>query len=239
MIDIGLLVSIVVTVAVPALFVAPRPLTAAPRGLIDTTFAAAAVGLIVGRLFAVALDDPGSLTKLPSLVVIRSGMEFWPGLAAATAWISIGARREGTPPWLRLAAVAPAAMIGWAGYEATCLVRGGCPGPRSTIGLRPEGLTSTVFPVGLAVATATVLAALLLRRTRISGSTAPAVVLTAVALVSTIRSIASIWLPHVGSGLTRQHRSSIVIAALAVIGLGIVHLRTRRRSRAVNHRDTV
>lgn len=238
MMDLGLLVSVIVTVAVPAMFVAPWPATAAPRGLIDTTIGAVAVGIIVGRLSAVALDDPGSLSKFSSLLVIRSGVEFWPGLVAATAWLSFGARREGTPAWLRLAAVTPAALIGWAGYEATCLVRGGCPGPRSTIGLRPEGLTSTVFPIGLAVAAAALLAALLLRR-RCTPTTAPAVVLTAIALVGGIRSVASIWLPHVGTGLTRQHRSSIVMTGLAVIGVGVVHLRTSRQIAAGHDPATV
>lgn len=230
MMDIGLLVSLIVTVAVPAVFVAPRPLHAAPRGVLDTILGAAAVGLLVGRLSAVALDDPGSLTRLSSLLVIRSGVEFWPGLVAAMAWLGLGARREGTAPWLRIAALAPAALVGWAGYEATCLVRGGCPGPPTTIGLRPEGLTSTVFPVGLVVAGAGVVAALLLRRMSSSESTAPAVALTSVALVGTIRSVASIWLPHVGVGLTRQHRSSIVMTVLALAGLGIVRLRTGRQS---------
>lgn len=242
MMDIGLLVSVIVTVAVPALFVAPRPLTAAPRGLIDTTLGAVLVGLIVARLSAVALDDPGSLTKLSNLLVIRSGVEFWPGLVAAMVWLGLGARREDTPPWLRLAAVAPAAMIGWAGYEATCLVRGGCPGPRSTIGLRPEGLTSPVFPVGLVVAAAGVAAAMLLQRKSSSAgpspASAPTIVLTAVAFVGTIRSVASIWLPHVGYGLTRQHRTSIAMTAVALVGLGIVHLRTSRRIVASSRRST-
>ena len=229
MMDVGLLVSVIVTVAVPAMFVAPRPLAAAPRGLIDTTLGAAAVGLIVGRLCALALDDPGSLTKVSSILVIRSGVDFWPGVVAAMVWLSFGARREGTAPWLRLAAIAPAAMIAWGSYEATCLVRDGCPGPPSAIGLRPEGLTSTVLPVGLIVAATAVVAALLLRRRRSTATAAPAIALAAVALVGAIRSVASIWLPHVGVGLTRQHRTSIATTVFALAGLGIVHLRNRRQ----------
>ncbi len=160
------------------------------------------------------------------------------GLVAGTIWLMLGARSDDIPPWLRLAAVAPAALIGWAGYEATCLVRGGCPGPRSTLGLRPDGLTSTVFPIGLAVAAAAVIAALLLRR-MCSRESTPTVALSAVALIGLIRSVASIWLPHVGSGWTRQHRTSIVMSALAVIGLTIVRLGSTRRSHVTEHHAAV
>ncbi len=44
----------------------------------------------------------------------------------------------------------PYAIIGLAMFQATCVVRDGCPGPRSAFGLIPSGLTARQFPVGIA-----------------------------------------------------------------------------------------
>ena len=46
--------------------------------------------------------------------------------------------------------------------------------------------------------------------------------------LAAIRSIASIWLPHIGDGLTRQHRTSIAVAIITAIG--VVALRLRAKS---------
>ncbi len=48
------------------------------------------------------------------------------------------------------------------------------------------------------------------------------VVAAATVAVAGVRSIGSIWLPHVGDGLTRQHVTSIVIAATAGVVLAVV-----------------
>ena len=82
MIDVGLLATIVIVLIVPSVFVRPWPASAAASGVIDVSIGAMFVGLAVGRLTAVALDDPGSLTSLSDLMIIRSGVEFWPGVAA-------------------------------------------------------------------------------------------------------------------------------------------------------------
>ena len=232
MMDVGLLVSIVVTVSVPALFVTPWPPGIVPDGVFDSTIGAAVLGLVVGRLSAVAFDDPGSLTSFSNLLVIRSGVEFWPGAFAAVGWLAYRARREHASAPTRLAALAPAGLVAWACYEATCLVRGGCPGPTVPFGLRPDGLTSRVFPVGIAVAVAGVLAALIVYWLHLRGALPATVALTTLVGVASIRAVASIWLPYIGRSWTRQHRSSIVIALLGGCALGIVHLRTTRVRRS-------
>jgi hypothetical protein len=112
-------------------------------------------------------------------------------------------------------------LLAWAIFEATCVLRDGCPGPRSPIGLHPDGLSSRVFPVGLAVAVTAVAAAggvALLRRRGLPGVLCAIV---SVAAIAVIRSVSSIWLPHIGSGITRQHRESIVVLAVTSVVLGI------------------
>ena len=228
MMDIGLLVSIALVLAVPSVFVRPWPGAAVPSGVFDTSLGALAVGLAVGRFTAVALDDPGSLGRINDLLVIRSGVEFWPGVVAGLSWLTLQSRRDQVPVARRLAALAPAALIGWALYEATCLLRDGCPGPAAAIGLRPDGLTTRMFPVGLVVAVAAAAGAVLTHRIHRRGVRSSIVVVVAVGLVAAIRSVASIWLPHIGDGLTRQHRASLAVLAIAIVIL-VVLVATGRR----------
>ena len=165
MIDIGLLASMVVVLIVPSVFVRAWPHSAAASGLIDISSGALLIGIVVGRLAAVAIDDPSSLTSLSDLLIIRSGVEFWPGLAAGMVWIALRAHHDQVWPAERLAAI----------------------------------------------------------------TTLPELQVIAVSLIAhaTIRSVASIWLPHVGDGLTRQHRTSIAVAVITSIGLAALRLRAR------------
>ncbi|MBK6437911.1 MAG: hypothetical protein IPF88_04775 [Candidatus Microthrix sp.] len=62
-----------------------------------------------------------------------------------------------------------------------------------------------------------------------------AVVSSAVALIGLILSVGSIWLPKVGGELSRQHRTSIVVAVAASVLTGsILLLRSRRRVEQVH-----
>lgn len=225
MIDVGLLATIVIVLIVPSVFVRPWPSSAAASGVIDVSIGAMFVGLAVGRLTAVALDDPGSLTSLSDLMIIRSGVEFWPGVAAGLAWIAFCARHDEVAPLRRLAAITAPALVAWACYEATCVLRDGCPGPLSSIGLRPDGLVERMFPIGLVVAAAAGGAAMVGRRWHRRGMPDVEVVVVALLSIAIIRSIASIWLPHIGNGLTRQHRTSIAVGIIA--GIAFVVIRRR------------
>ncbi len=228
MIDIGLLASIAIVLMVPTIFLRPWPPHVVAGGVFDVSFGALFIGLAVGRLTALAIDDPGSLTSLSDVMIIRSGVEFWPGVLAGLAWLALRAKRDAVSATGRLAALVPASLVAWACYEATCLIRDGCPGPASALGLRPDGLVTRMFPVGLAVAVAAVVSAALLDRWHRLGLASLRVVILAVTAVAGIRALASIWLPHIGNGLTRQHRESIVVFAIAG-GLWIV-LRVRDRA---------
>ncbi len=228
MIDAGLLASMAILIAIPALLVQPWPPEAAGATVLDLSGGALLGGLIVGRLSAVALDDPGSLTNMSDLVIIRSGVEFWPGVVAAGIWIALSGRRNDGGATPRLAAVAPAGLLAWACYEATCLIRGGCPGPISSIGLRPDGLTHRVFPVGLVVAAVAGFCAVILSRLHRHGMPNIYVPIIAVCVIAAIRSVASIWLPRIGRGITRQHRESIAVLALSAVALTMLIIRSRR-----------
>ncbi|MBI5089960.1 MAG: hypothetical protein HZB15_14150 [Actinobacteria bacterium] len=227
MIDIGLLASIAIVLTVPTIFLEPWPADAVNTGVLDISLGALFIGLAVGRVVALAIDDPGSLTSVSDLIIIRSGVEFWPGVLAGLAWLAIQAIRSKVPVAVRLAALVPAGLVAWACYEATCLLRDGCPGPVSSVGIRPDGLATRMFPVGIAVAIAAVGIAVALDRFHRRGLASHHVVMLALLAVAAIRAVASIWLPHIGDGLTRQHRESIIVAALAV-GL-LVTLRVRDR----------
>ena len=227
MIDLGLLVSLAIVVTIPALFVRPWPPDAINGGVLDASLGALAAGVVVGRLTSLAIDDPGSLTSLSDILIIRSGVEFWAGAAVGIAWLAFGAHKDKVPATVRIAALAPAALVAWACYEATCLVRDGCPGPASVLGLRPDGLTTRVLPIGVLVAAAATASAYALGRLHRNGTPSAQIALLTIATVAAIRSFASIWLPHIGDDLTRQHKESIAVLMLSLIGLTVLQLRHR------------
>ncbi len=219
MIDTGLLVSLVLVVVVPTAFVPRRRSAAIANGVVDVAIGAAIFGLLVGRAGALVIDDPGSLRHLSDFVVIRSGVEFWPGLVAGVAWLWFGARRDGVRLIDRLAALTPAMVMAWAVYEGTCVIRDGCAGPVTAFGLTPSGLSHSQFPVGLAVAAGGLLLTSIVGWLAARRADSTTVALAGLIGVAGIKSIASFWLPHLGSALTRQHRESLVVFAVATIGL--------------------
>lgn len=234
MIDVGLLLTMIVAVGVPSLVARWWPLTTfdGPVGFLDVAIWPGMVGLGVGRLVAVALDGPGSLGSLSDLLIIRSGVEFWPGVAAAMLVAAWSAHRSGVASLGRLADLVPLALIGYAGYEATCLVRDGCYGPETSLGIRPPGTSTTMLPVGILAAIAVVVGAVVLHRQL--GHRASWIIVTGgLSVVAGVRSLAAIWLPHIGDGLTRQHWSSIAVLLATTLALtaGVLrrHPATRER----------
>ncbi len=226
MIDKGLLLTLAV-IAV-SLVVAMRiwpPRTVDRSTMADLATSVGVLGVVVGRLFFMALEDPGGLTRIGDILIVRSGMEFWAGALAALAYLVWTARRRELPLWPLLADMAPYALIAYALFEASCLVRGGCPGPASSFGLYPEGFANRVFPVGLAVALAIAAWVPVVRHLG-RAHPRPAVAAT-VAVVAGVRAVASIWLPRVGEALTRQHRTSIVVAVLALAATVVLAVRSR------------
>jgi len=108
-------------------------------------------GIAAGRLVAVAMEDPATLRRPLDLLLIRGGMEFWPGLLAAATAVCVASRRDGTRAEQRIAVLSPFALWAYGVYEVTCLLRDGCFGPPFSGGLRPGGIGEPQLPVGALV----------------------------------------------------------------------------------------
>jgi len=226
MIDVGLLSSMALIVAV--VFVVKRwvpPLTLGTDTLGGVVANPVFAGVVVARLVAVALDDPSTLGRPKDLLLIRGGMEFWAGALAAVVVAGITAHRAKIPVAARLGDLAVYALVAYGAFEATCVLRDGCFGPLSPVGIRPRGSGAPEFPTGLFVAVAVLALAVIVRRcARRSGGMG---VWVAAGGLAFVRFAAAFALPHIGSGPTRpQVEAGAVIVATAVVG-GIVWMRAR------------
>ena len=231
MLDTGLLLSGAAIVAV--VLVATR---AAPTGYVPRTEAAdrllwpAFAGLVVARLAAAAIDDPTSIRSVRSLMVIRGGVEFWPGVLALVLLVGWGAHRRREDAWVVLCDLAPLALWGYAAYEFSCLLRGDCYGPSSPVGVVPEGLHDRMVPIGLFVGVGVAIVGALVRHV---WQWSPARrVLLAIVGVAGMRSLAGFWLPHLGDGPTRQHLESLVVFLVASVAALVLWFRRRPSSAA-------
>lgn len=221
MIDLGLLASILAAAAAPWLIARFMP-TSRVRLSIDgdALMMSALAGLIAGRLVFVALEDPASFARFRDLLIIRSGVEFWPGLAVGVMVMARTAWRRDISIWSVIAVAAPLFLVGYGAYEATCTLREGCFGPPSPLGVVPAGFAGEVFPVGWAVAAVSVAAGIALRRLDVPDVR---LVLTALLLLASLRALAGFYLPRVGSDLTRPHLESLALVAGALaahLGVG-------------------
>lgn len=197
------------------------------RDVIGLALPALGAGLLVGRLAAMALDDPAGILQVRDVFVIRGGVELWPGVAAGLVLLVALAKREGADPWSRLADLAPHALVAYGAFEAACVLRDGCFGPTFRFGLRPDGVAGRQLPIGLLLALAVGLLAVLVRRVQARPVWA---VLAAVGGVASLRTIAAFGLPHIGTGLTRQHAESVAVLGLAALAAALAMARTSRAS---------
>lgn len=196
--------------------------------LIDLLSLPLLAGVAAARLSAVALDDPSALGRARDLLLIRGGMDLWPGLLAAALTLVVLLRRDREVTALSgLVDVAPYVLWALAMYESTCVLRDGCFGPASRVGLRPPGVDYGQIPVGLAVAAALAAIGLLVRR--LGSSDRPAALVAAISGLAAVRSVSAFWLPRITTGLTRQHRESLVVL-VASVATGMVILTARIRS---------
>lgn len=224
MLDLGLIATGVVIWAVLTTAARWAPTSSFQRNeIIDRLYGPALTGLLAGRVVAVILDDPSSLRSIRALMVIRSGVELWPAVAAAIAVVAWSLRRGRHDVLLGLAELAPFLLWAYAAYEASCVLRDGCYGPVSAFGLIPDGLQTRQLPIGLLVASATTALAFALRQ--MWPPSPGGRVLLAVGGLALIRSVAAFWLPRIGPGLTRPHVESLTITASVVVVAGVTVLR--------------
>lgn len=228
MIDRGLLVSVVLmaaVVAVTARLWAPRRERA--ESVLATASSKVIVGVAIARLVSMAIDDPAGLSRIKDVLVIRGGMEFWPGVAAGSFAIAVAARKAAVPVALELSDLVPYALVAYGTYEATCVVRDGCFGPLTSFGLRPGGVGPRELPIGLFVAVAVFGLAAIVRQ--LAARRPSASVLVAAAGVAVTRAAAAIWLPKIGAGPTRPQLESVVVGAGTCAALLVMTARSRRR----------
>lgn len=212
MIDSGLLISIVACVLAVLAVDRLHPPEMRESSWSDPALLAGLSGLAAGRLVTMAIEDPAGLVRLRGLLVLRGGVELWPGVGVGVAVLAVQARRTGVAFSATARRLAPLAVAAWGAYEAACPARGACPGPRSPIGLIPTGMLHRQLPIGLlAGAVGIACAAAVAAPSR--RSTAWSTVLVSVVIVSALRSLASFWLPHLGRGITRQHWASLLVLA--------------------------
>lgn len=232
MIDTGLLASILIVAAGLHLFARWSPPTLIDRpALSELWVGPVLLGLVLARVVFVAFDDPTSLASVRDLLVFRSGLEFWAGAAVAVAGVTWKARHLQPGPLAVLGASMPFGLFGVALYEAGCVVRDGCFGPPSGLGLVPPGLERRMLPLGLFVcATLLAVGALLKRLWLLSPSFAVAI--SGLSLAGT-RAVASRGLPSIGPSRI-QVESDVVaaVSAIAVIALSIRWVRVERRGNA-------
>lgn len=228
MADYGLLLSIAALLSLPALFAWRHPLRTSDGQVVsDVALPALGVGVVVGRVVSLALDDTRSLTRVGDFLIIRSGVEFWAGVVAGLLVIARSARRDQVGVLERFADIAPAALVAQAGYNLTCLVRDGCYGPDWALGPTPKGLSHGMLPVELMGSAALLAVAVLLASNRRS---APITILAGLGSLALVRAVTSFWLPRLGEGMTRQHITSVVVASACAAALAMVAVTTRRRS---------
>ena len=232
MIDRGAVLTVVVmVVAIAATSRLVKPTTLGEERVLDAATTPLLIGVFAARIVAMMLDDPTGLTRPTDVLIIRGGLEFWPGVAVGAVVTAFVARRRAVPFVPRLADMAPYALVAYAAYEGACLVREGCFGPITSFGLRPAGITTHQVPVGVGMALAAGLVAwpvTRLRRARPADA-----VLLALGGIAVIRTVAAFWLPKLGAGPTRQHVQSIVVlVAVGAVGIARV-LKGRAYSDAV------
>lgn len=230
-IDTGLLISLVALVAVPVVWSRASNLHIEGERLTDAAIAPLIAGLLSARVATLAFDDPEALRSFKDASVIRGGVDFWPGVFVAIAVVAWTAHRAGRPPWHRLAALAPFALLAYAVFEATCIFREGCFGPHWSLGIRPAGIQSPMLPIGWLVAVVVLVAAIAVHRSAIGPR---AKVWAAVMAVSWPRAVASFWLPKIGDGLTRAHQWSLVVAIVTAIGGAVASVIGSRHRRPVS-----
>lgn len=237
MIDQGLLASLfVVAVGVWVIARGVRPACADPEDLLDLLSVPVMVGVIGARLTAVALDDPSAFSRPADLLLVRGGMDLWAGIVAGAAALSVALHRRGDESVVAsVAQLSPYAIWGIALYEGTCLVREGCFGPVSAVGITPAGASSRHLPVGLALGASLVILGVLVRRLACLDSLLA--IATAVGGLGAARAVAAIWLPRISEGLSRQHAESLVVLAMALV-VGTARLVVVARSRCTRRLPT-
>lgn len=100
-----------------------------PSSPFDRLVAAAVVGVVAGRLVAMIAQGVNPVTNPLEFILIRGGVSTPAAAAGAVGWLLWTSRNNVSG----LDAMAPAALLGLAGWHAGCLWRGACLGTPSDL----------------------------------------------------------------------------------------------------------
>ncbi len=181
----------------------------------DVLLAGAVTGLFVGRLAAMILTGVNPITNPADILLVRGGVDTgFASLAAlgAVAWTT-------RPAPLRAAdALAPAALVGLAGWQAGCLWRDACLGTASSLpwAYAQAGSDVTRHPTELYAALLFLLAAVAVARAPARPGLAAG---AALASAAAIRLVTQPLRPSLAGGPVAWYVASIVAGTLiAVLG---------------------
>ncbi|MEX0826658.1 MAG: prolipoprotein diacylglyceryl transferase family protein [Acidimicrobiia bacterium] len=194
------------------------------RPAFDRLISAAVVGLVAGRIAAMALAGTNPITRPLDVLIVRGGVDTGFAASAALAWLAFGGRGD---LWRSLDAVAPAALAGLAGWHLGCLFSGTCLGTTTSLpwGITATGGMVTRHPTEMYAALAFVAAAALVAAAR-RQVTIPGILAAAtLAAAALIRLATEPMRLGIGTGPEWWYASGIAV------GVGIVLYRVVRARR--------
>lgn len=133
-----------------------------PERPLDLILGAAAVGLLVGRLVAMTLQGVNPVTNPADIIIVRGGVHTGAASLASLGFLAFTLRRN----LGQTDAIAPAALLGLAGWHAGCLWRDACLGTASTLpwAVTAAGSQVSRHPVEIYAALGLAIAAILVSR---------------------------------------------------------------------------
>lgn len=182
-----------------------------PEEGFDRLIGAGVVGLVVGRVAAMALQGINPITNPTDLIIIRGGVHTGAATIAFIAMLSWSTRSTRGA----LDALAPAILLGLAGWHTGCLWRGACLGIPGELpwAWALEGSNVTRHPVELYAAVGLVMAAWLVSRLGWRLWLRAGVALAAIAA---IRLITEPLRPSITGGPTTWYWAGVAVGLVAV-----------------------
>ena len=189
-----------------------------PQGGFDRLIGAGVLGLLVGRLAAMALQGINPITNPADLIIIRGGVHTGAATIAFIAMLSWSTRA--TPQ--ALDGLSPAILLGLAGWHAGCLWRGACLGMPSDLpwAWTLEGSQITRHPVEIYAAAGLLAAAWLVSRL---GRRLWLRAGTALAAAAAIRLLTEPLRPSITGGPTLWYWAGVVVGLVAAVTGWVLH----------------
>lgn len=183
-----------------------------PDRPMDHLITAAVIGLVAGRLVAMVGDGVNPLTHPADIIIVRGGVETAAASLGFIATLVWGARKASGA----VDAMAPAVLLGMAGWHAGCLWRDTCLGTPSDLpwAWAQTGSLVTRHPVELYAAVGLVVGAIVVSRI---GWRVWARAGAALAVAAGIRLITEPLRPSLSGGPVLWYAAGILVGAVAVI----------------------